>query len=115
MEDLDFTKNDQKVVPADDDTPQKLIAEDLDFTKPSQSAIYDPATALAFFGSAGTDESVAQGETFFVEQQKSDSRFREDAKMYLLVEGEVKLVIGKKAIDILKPGEIFGEMAVISG
>jgi CRP-like cAMP-binding protein len=115
MEDLDFTKNDQKVVPADDNTPQKLIAEDLDFTKPSQSAIYDPATALAFFRSAGADESVAQGETFFVEQQKPDSRFHEDAKMYLLVEGEVKLVIGKKAIDILKPGEIFGEMALISG
>ena len=114
MEDLDFTKNDQKVVPADD-IPQKLIVEDLDFTKPSQSVIYDPATALAFFRSAGANESVAQGVTFFVEQQKPDSRFLEDAKMYLLVEGEVKLVIGKQAIDILKPGEVFGEMALISG
>ena len=115
MEDLDFTKNDQKVAKADEDTPQKLIVEDLDFTKPSESAIYDPATALAFFQFAGTSESVAQGETFFVEQQKTDSLFHKGAKMYLLVEGEVKLVIGKKAIDILKPGEIFGEMALISG
>jgi CRP-like cAMP-binding protein len=115
MEDLDFTGNVQKVAQADVNSPQKLIAEDLDFTKPSQSAIYDPATALAFFKSAGTGESVAPGETFFVEQQKSDSLFHKGAKMYLLVEGEVKLVIGKKAIDILKPGEIFGEMALISG
>ena len=115
MEDLDFTKDDQKVAQADGDSPQKLIVEDLDFTKPSQSAIYDPVTALEFFKSTGTSGSVAQGETFFVEQQKPDSLFHEDAKMYLLVEGEVKLVIGKKAIDILKPGEIFGEMAPISG
>lgn len=115
MEDLDFTKNDQQVAPADDDTPQKSIVEDLDFTKPSQSAIYDPATALAFFKSAGTSESVAQGATFFVEQKTPDSLLHEDTKMYLLVEGEVKLVIGKKAIDILNPGEIFGEMALISG
>ena len=115
MEDLDFTKNAQKVAKADEDTPQKLIVEDLDFTKPSQSAIYDPDTALAFFKFAGTSESVPQGETFFVEQQKPDSLFHKGTKMYLLVEGEVKLVIGKKAIDILKPGEIFGEMALISG
>ncbi len=115
MEDLDFTKDDQKVAKAVDDTPQELIVEDLDFTKPSKSAIYDPATALAFFKSAGTSESVAPGETFFVEQQKVDSLFHKGAKMYLLVEGEVKLVIGRKAIDILKSGEIFGEMALISG
>ncbi len=88
--------------------------EDLDFTKPSQSPIYDPATALEFFKSAGTDESVAQGKTFFVEHQKHHRLFHEDAKMYLLVEGEVKLVIGKKVIDSFGPGEIFGEMAPIS-
>lgn len=88
--------------------------EDLDFTKPSQSPIYDPATALEFFKSAGTDESVAQGETFFVENRQHRGLFQEDAKIYLLVEGEVSLLIGKKVIDTLKPGEIFGEMALIS-
>ena len=80
--------------------------EDLDFTKPSQSPIYDPATALAFFESAGTSESVAQGERFFVEQQKHRSLFHKDARMYLLVEGEVTLVIGKTLIDTIRPGEI---------
>jgi CRP-like cAMP-binding protein len=88
--------------------------EDLDFTKPSQSPIYDPATALEFFKSAGTDERVAQGETFFVENQPHRGLFQKDAKMYLLVEGEVDLVRGKMVIDTVKPGEIFGEMTPIS-
>ncbi len=88
--------------------------EDLDFTKPSQSPVYDPATALAFFKSAGENESLAKGQTFFVERRKRRSLFRKDEKMYLLVEGEVSLVIGKKVIDTLKSGEVFGEMAPIS-
>lgn len=88
--------------------------EDLDFTKPSQSPVYDPATALAFFRSAGSDESVAQGETFFIEHQKHRGLFHKDGKMYLLVEGEVDLVIGKRVIDTIKPGEIFGEVDTIS-
>ena len=81
--------------------------EDLDFTRPAKSAIYDPAVAREFFNSAGTAESMAQGGSFFVENQKSD-------KMYLLLEGEVSLTRGKKAIDIVRAGEIFGEMASIS-
>lgn len=81
--------------------------EDLDFTRPARSAIYDPAIARMCFESLGKMESMAQGESFFVENQKSD-------KMYLLLEGEVSLIRGKKAIDIVKKGEIFGEMASIS-
>ena len=41
------------------------------------------------------------------ENQNSD-------KMYLLVEGEVGLIRGKKVLDVVKAGEIFGEMAAIS-
>ena len=114
MEDLDFTKDDVKVAPPADAAQPKLIADDLDFTTPSQSAIYDPATASAFFESGGSSESVPQGEIIFVEQQQLGSQVQEGAKMYLLVEGKVRLVIGKKIIDTLRPGEIFGEMAVIS-
>ena len=88
--------------------------EDLDFTKPSQSAIYDPATALEFFESAGTSEAVAQGSAFFVERRKRRGLFRKDDRMYLLIEGEVTLTIGDKVIDILRPGEVFGEMAPIT-
>jgi len=114
MEDLDFTKEDQKAAPPRNDTPPKSSTDDLDFTTPSQSTIYDVATALAFFKSGGTCENIPQGEMIFVEQQQHGSQVQEGAKMYLLVEGKIRLMVGKKIIDTLKPGEVFGEMAVIS-
>jgi CRP/FNR family transcriptional regulator, cyclic AMP receptor protein len=82
--------------------------EDLDFTRrPAKSAIYDPAVARNCFEALGKAESVAQGGLFFTENQNSD-------RMYLLMEGEVGLTRGSKAIDVVKAGEIFGEMAAIS-
>ena len=81
--------------------------EDLDFTRPAKSPIYDPAIARQCFESLGKAVSMAQGESFFVENQKSD-------KMYLLLEGDVSLIRGTKLIDIVKESEIFGEMALIS-
>src|SRR3990172_4477553 len=82
--------------------------EDLDFTRrPTKSAIYDPAVARICFEALGRAESVARGGIFFTENQNSD-------RMYLLMEGEVSLTRGGKAIDVVKAGEIFGEMAVIS-
>ena len=33
--------------------------------------------------------------------------------MYLLLEGEVGLLRGKRSIDVVKPGEIFGEIAAL--
>lgn len=82
--------------------------EDLDFTRrPTKSAIYDPAVARICFESLGKVERVARGEVFFTENQNSD-------RMYLLEEGEVALTRGGKAIDVVKAGEIFGEMAAIS-
>src|SRR3970282_623141 len=82
--------------------------EDLDFTRrPTKSAIYDPAVARICFESLGKVERVAQGEIFFTENQNSD-------RMYLLEEGEVSLTRGSKPIDVVKAGEIFGEMAAIS-
>jgi CRP-like cAMP-binding protein len=82
--------------------------EDLDFTRrPTKSPIYDPNVARICFESLGKVERVAQGEVFFTENQNSD-------RMYLLEEGEVALTRGGKAIDVVKAGEIFGEMAAIS-
>ena len=82
--------------------------EDLDFTRrPTKSAIYDPAVARICFESLGKFEWVARGEVFFTENQNSD-------RMYLLEQGEVALTRGGKAIDVVKAGEIFGEMAAIS-
>jgi CRP-like cAMP-binding protein len=82
--------------------------EDLDFTRrPTKSALYDPTVARICFEALGKVESVARGEVFFTENQNSD-------RMYLLEEGEVSLTRGSKPIDVVKAGEIFGEMAAIS-
>lgn len=84
--------------------------EDLDFTgvsRPSKSVIYDPSVARMCFESVGKQELIPQGGNFFTENQVSD-------RMYYLVEGEVSLVRGKKVLDVVKAGEIFGEMATIS-
>ncbi len=81
---------------------------ELDFTQPSaQDEGYDPEVARKCFESFGKTENFAELESLFVEGQASD-------KMYLLVEGEVSLIRNKKTLDIVKPGEIFGEIAVIT-
>jgi CRP-like cAMP-binding protein len=82
--------------------------EDLDFTRPSRSELYDPAIARTCFEALGKPESIAQGAPIFTENQTTD-------KMYFLLEGEVGLSRSKKLIDIVKAGEIFGEMAAITG
>lgn len=81
--------------------------EDLDFTRPAKSSIYDPAVARKCFEALGKAELMQKGGKFFVEDQKSD-------RMYLLVEGEVGLNRGGRSIDVVKSGEIFGELAAIS-
>ena len=84
--------------------------DDLDFTNTNRQAskeAYSPQVAKICFESLGKVEAVSQGGTFFTENQASD-------KMYFLVEGEVSLIRGKKTLDVVKAGEIFGEMAAIS-
>jgi CRP-like cAMP-binding protein len=82
--------------------------DDLDFTRPARSEIYDPAIARACFESLGRPEVFAEGATIFAQNEPAD-------RMYFLLEGDVRLVHGSKTIDIVKAGEIFGEMAVITG
>ena len=82
--------------------------DELDFTaRPAKNAIYDPGVAKKCFEALGKLEVVSQAGQFFTENQNSD-------KMYFLVEGEVGLIRGKKVLDVVKSGEIFGEMAAIS-
>jgi CRP-like cAMP-binding protein len=82
--------------------------DDLDFTaRPAKNAIYDPNIARKCFEALGKLEVMPQASQFFTENQNSD-------KMYLLVEGEVGLIRGRKVLDVVKAGEIFGEMAAIS-
>ena len=74
---------------------------------------YDPYVALEFFKSAGSPVDFKEGKTIFAEREKAIPVLRPN-KMYLLLKGEVGLMHGKNAIAIVKPGEIFGELAVIS-
>ena len=76
--------------------------------------IYSPAVALDFFKAAGTPGKVAAGHTFFTENQKARPLFFMRDKMYLLLDGEVDLVRGKKVIGTVGKGQIFGEMASIT-
>lgn len=76
-------------------------------------ATYDPAVALEFFRAAGKPATIAEGEKIFSENERAIPLIRRH-KMYLLLKGEVGLVAGRKPIGRVRPGEIFGEMAIIS-
>ncbi|HXV10252.1 MAG TPA: cyclic nucleotide-binding domain-containing protein [Burkholderiales bacterium] len=83
-------------------------ADDLDFTKPPRrTGGYNPILARMCFESFGTAETVAEGRSFFAENEMS-------SKMYLLIEGEVHLRRGARSLDVVKRDEIFGEMAAIT-
>jgi CRP-like cAMP-binding protein len=79
-----------------------------------QVATYDPAIALAFFKAAGRPELIAEGAQIFAENEREIPLLRRN-KVYYLLKGEVGLVAGRKSLGRVRPGEIFGEMAVISG
>ena len=81
---------------------------------PSRSPLYDPSVAFAFFESAGKREIVAAGTRFFIENEKGSRIFFQRDKIYLLVEGEVGLIIGHETIGTVSQGQIFGEMTAIT-
>jgi CRP/FNR family transcriptional regulator, cyclic AMP receptor protein len=81
--------------------------------QPEAVATYDPQVALQFFRAAGKPADIAEGSRIFEQNERSIPLLRKN-KMYLLLKGEVGLVAGRKNIGRVRPGEIFGEMAVIS-
>jgi CRP/FNR family transcriptional regulator, cyclic AMP receptor protein len=89
--------------------------DELDFTATATAKpAYDTAAAQAFFALQGGEEQAAAGETIFTEDEKSSRLLLKRDKIYLLLEGGVELSVGKRAIDTVKPGEIFGELASIT-
>ena len=50
-----------------------------------------------------------------MENEKPGGLFSKGARMYLLLEGEVGLMIRNKFFGVVKKGEVFGELAVIGG
>ncbi len=81
----------------------------------ARSKLYDPKVALEFFRSGGKPEKIARGSTIFAENEKAQPLLFKRDKMYLLLEGEVALQAGRKAIGTVRAGEIFGELAAIAG
>ena len=81
----------------------------------AQSPLYQPAVALEFFRSAGTLEEKPAGKPIFSDNEKTGGLFSKGAKMYLLLEGEIGLMIRNKFFGVVKPGHVFGELAVIAG
>lgn len=62
--------------------------------------------AFELFKDAQEYGSYAPGEAIFNEGQEGDS-------MYVVIEGQVQITSNGSIIDILSPGDIFGEMALI--
>ena len=111
------------------------MSDDFDFTRPTatvsqapaptasapfkaaQSRFYNSGVAAQIFKSAGKEEKFTPGQRVFEEDDKSSKGglFKAASRMYYLAHGEVGLMIGPKALDTVKSGEVFGEMAVISG
>ncbi|MEQ1880246.1 MAG: cyclic nucleotide-binding domain-containing protein [Burkholderiales bacterium] len=82
--------------------------DELDFTAPARGDdAPKPDIARQCFESLGKAESLPEGGVFFKEGEAAD-------RMYLLMDGEVSLVRGGKALDIARSGEIFGEVAAVT-
>ena len=71
---------------------------------------YNPQTALEFFQEFGKPESFEQGATILTEGQKPNRLLWQHNKMYLLVEGEVNIIVASQQVNTINAGEIFGEL-----
>ena len=104
--------------------------DDLDFSSPparkaeaarvatqptAESALYQPALALQFFRETAALEKFPGGKAIFKAGEKPGGLFSKSARMYLLLDGEIGLMIKSKFFGVVKAGEIFGELAVIAG
>ena len=104
MDDLDFMGT-----PAKPAVPPKPAAA------PAQPAsLYEPRLALEFFKLGGTLEQFPAGKQIFAENDKASGLFSKGARIYLLLDGDVMLTRAGKPLDLVPPGEIFGEMAAIA-
>ena len=81
---------------------------DFDFTHPAQSEVYNANVARLFFHANGKVRSIAAGSALFAEDSAGRS-------MYFLNSGEVALTRGGKPLDVIKTGEVLGEMSVLTG
>ena len=101
------------------------MTDDFDFTKPqpdmaaasapfkaSGSRFYNEKVAAQIFKIAGSPEQFKAEQIVFTED---DGKARGPNRMYYLTDGEVTLTIGGRPLGTIGKGEVFGEMAVITG
>jgi CRP-like cAMP-binding protein len=77
-------------------------------------SLYQPKLALDFFKIAGTLEQFPAGKQIFAENEKVSGFFSKGARIYLLLDGDVALTHKGKPLELVLPGETFGEMAAIA-
>ena len=81
---------------------------ELDFTRPAQSEVYSADVARQFFRENGRSQAVAAGSVLFAENATGKS-------MYFIDSGEVALTRNGRPLDVIKAGEVLGEMSVLTG
>jgi CRP/FNR family transcriptional regulator, cyclic AMP receptor protein len=81
---------------------------ELDFTRPAQSDVYNANVARLFFHNNGKLRNLAAGGVLFAENAAGKA-------MYFLASGEIALTRGGKPLDVIKAGEVLGEMSVLTG
>jgi CRP/FNR family cyclic AMP-dependent transcriptional regulator len=110
MDDFDFTKPQ----PA---TTDEAPAPSAPF-KAAASPFYKAQVAEQLFRASGKEEPFTAGQRLFDEDEKASKgglfSKKSASRMYFVVEGEVQLTVGTRALDVMKAGDVFGEMAVIS-
>lgn len=117
-DDFDFTK------PSPEAKPHK--PDGFDFTKPpaeasapskaASSQYYNPLVASKLFQASGKEERFATGQALFLEADSAKGGLfsKGSNRMYYIAEGEITLTIKGKPLDVVKKGEIVGEMALLS-
>lgn len=81
---------------------------DFDFTRSAQGEVYNANVARLFFHAHGHTRSIPAGTALFAESGAGKT-------MYFLATGEVALTRGGKPLDVIKAGEVLGEMSVLTG
>lgn len=86
-----------------------------DLTIPPSRSTYDAHAALQFFEATGETKLIKAGKILFKENSKASPLLLQKDKMYYLLDGVVELTANSKPVALVRAGELFGEMTLITG